>query len=274
MKMKTVLITGASGGMGAASARRLLSEGYAVWGLDRREPGEIPGLKFLPVDLTRPEQIDAAVRRLSEEKIRFDAVVHMAGIYDLGSLAELPDERWERIFAVNLTAVYRLSRELLPLLGEHARIVITSSELAPLDPLPFTGLYGITKAALEKYAFSLRMELQLLGHEVVVLRPGAVDTGLLPQSTAALERFCVETKRYPGGSGRMRRIVERVETRSVSPERIAALLSRILSARRPRLVYTVNRNPMLLLLNALPDRIQLALIRALLTGGRQNKEES
>ena len=264
--MKTILITGAAGGMGNAAVKKLLAEGYAVYGIDIREPAQTPGLVFLQADLTDPDAIARAAEELRGKGVKLDGIVHMAGIYDLNSLVELKDEDWQRIFAVNLSSVYRVNREFLPLLNPHARIVLTTSELAPLDPLPFTGLYGITKAALEKYAFSLRMELQLLGHEVVILRPGAVDTGLLPQSTSALERFCAETKYYPNGSERMRQIVERVETRKIPPEKIAGLVSRILKAKHPRYVYAVNRNPMLLLMNALPDHLQCALLRMLLSG--------
>ena len=64
------------------------------------------------------------------------------------------------------------------MLKNGSKILITTSELAPLDPLPFTGIYAVTKGALDKYAYSLRMELQLLGMRVSVLRAGAVDTGI------------------------------------------------------------------------------------------------
>ncbi len=259
-----VLITGAAGGMGRAAALRLLGEGYAAAGLDVREPEGVPGLLFRRTDLTDPDDIEAAARELGAQGMRFGAVVHMAGIYDLNSLIEMPDADWRRIFSVNLDAVYRVNRAFFPLLDRGARIVITSSELAPLDPLPFTGIYGITKAALEKYAFSLRMEVQLLGMSVAVIRPGAVDTGLLPVSTEKLERFVVQTTHYPHGADRIRAIVRSVETRRIPPDDIAALLSRILRAKRPRHVYAVNRNPLLLLMNALPDTAQCFLIRKLL----------
>ena len=262
--MKTAIITGAAGGMGRACALRLIEEGWTVWGLDLREPADMSGLCFLRVDLTDAETVEAAARRLAEEGVQADCILHMAGIYELGSLAEMEEADWERAFAVNLSGPYRINRALLPLLKEGGRIVLTSSELAPLDPLPFTGIYGITKAALEKYAFSLRMELQLLGYRVIVLRPGAVDTGLLDVSTAKLDRFCETTALYPGGAERMRAVVDRVEARKISPERIAALVSKILRSPRPRYVYAVNRNPLLLLMNALPDRVQCALIRRLL----------
>ena len=182
----------------------------------------------------------------------------------MNSLVEMDERDWERIFAVNLSAVWRVNRVFLPLLKEGSRIVITSSELAPLDPLPFTGIYGITKAALEKYAFSLRMELQLLGVKVVVLRPGAVDTGLLNVSTDRMERFCASTPHYRFSAEKLREIVGRVEARKIPPEKIADLLVRVLRARRPKYVYAVNRNPLLLLLNALPDGLQCRIIGGIL----------
>ena len=262
--MKTAIVTGAAGGMGLASARRLTEEGYRVFGLDIREPeGEIP-FTFVRTDLTDPASAEWAFRTVSETAERADCLIHMAGVYDLNSLVEMDERDWERIFAVNLTAVYRVNRVFLPLLGEGSRIVITSSELAPLDPLPFTGIYGITKAALEKYAFSLRMEVQLNGIKVIVLRPGAVDTGLLTVSTDRLERFCSSTVRYRVSADRFRKIVGRVEARKIPPEKIADLLVRALRAKRPRYVYAVNRNPLLLILNALPDGVQCRIIGGIL----------
>jgi short-subunit dehydrogenase len=130
--------------------------------------------------------------------------------------------------------------------------------------LPFTGIYAITKAALDKYAYSLAMELQLLGIKVSVLRAGAVETGMLGVSTTALERFCEETKLYSCNAARFKRIVGRVEARCVPPSKIARKSARILGKRNPSFVYTVNRNPLLLLLNALPRRMQLWMIKMIL----------
>jgi short-subunit dehydrogenase len=136
--------------------------------------------------------------------------------------------------------------------------------LAPLDPLPFTGIYAVTKSALDKYAYSLRMELQLLGIGVSVLRAGAVQTDMLGVSTDALERFCHSTQLYSCNAERFQRIVGRVEARCVPPTVIADKCVRILSKRRPSFAYSVNRNPLLLLLNMLPKRLQLWAIRMIL----------
>ena len=261
---KTVLLTGAAGGMGYAAAKSLAGEGCRVFALDIREPEPIPGLTFIKTDLTDEASVLAAAARIEESGAKLDCIINMAGMYDLDSLVETDEQALLRIFNVNLFSVFRVNKAFLPLLAEKGRIIITSSELAPLDPLPFTGVYAVTKAAVEKYAYSLRMELQLLGYSVILIRPGAVKTGLLDVSTKRLDEFCANTKLYSCNAERFRRIVDSVEARNIPPEAIAALTSRILRAKRPKYVYKINRNPLLLIFNALPDRLQTALIRSIL----------
>ena len=142
--------------------------------------------------------------------------------------------------------------------------MITTSELAPLDPLPFTGLYAVTKSALDKYAYSLRMEVQLLGISVSVLRPGAVQTDMLGVSTSDLDKFCENTKLYACNATRFKRIVEGVEAKKVPAEKVAKKTLKILKAKRPRYVYNLNRNPLLRLLNVLPCRMQTWIIKQVL----------
>ena len=228
--MKTALLTGASGGMGAATAAKLISEGYRVIALDIKEPEDPCGAVFIKTDLTDEGSVDDARRAVAEMKVELDCIINMAGIYDLNSLVEMDEEDFVRIFNVNLFAAYRVNKAFLPYLKEGGKIVVTSSELAPLDPLPFTGIYGITKSAVEKYAYSLRMELQLLGINVIVLRPGAVDTGLLGVSTRRLEEFTDSTALYSYNAERFKNIVDRAEAKKIPPEKIADKVSRILSA--------------------------------------------
>lgn len=270
--MGAVLITGAAGGMGLAAARKLISCGKTVYGLDLRQPDSpVDRLHFLRTDLTDPASVQSAFEQIRRDGVRLSGILHMAGIYNLDSLVEMEEEDWRRIFAVNLDAVYRVNKTFLPLLAPKARIVITTSELAPLDPLPFTGIYAITKTALDAYASSLRMELQLLGIRVIVLRPGAVDTKLLDVSTAKLEAFCSKTRLFAPNADRFRRIVNRVEARKILPEQVAELAAEILRSPCPRDVYAINRNPLLLMLNALPNRIQRGIIREIL---KQRKKQT
>lgn len=262
--MKDILITGAYGGMGRAAMALLRAQGFRVFTLDRKvgEPQE----NIIPIeaDITQEDAVNAAMETVRQYTDNLFAIVHFAGVYMLDSLVEMDAEKFRRIFEINLYGAYLINKAFLPLLKNDSRILITTSELAPLDPLPFTGIYAVSKATLDKYAYSLRMELQLLGVHVSVLRAGAVDTGMLGASTDALDRFCETTMHYTCNADRFKRIVNRVEARCVPPEKIAQKAVKILKKRNPAFAYSINRNPLLLLLNILPKRLQLWAIRLVL----------
>lgn len=262
--MKYVLVTGAYGGMGYCAVRALRDKGYFVFALDRKVKDAEDGVMPIEADLTDICAIESAFEKVKEITEELYAIVHFAGMYNLDSLIEISEENFTRIFNVNVFASYRVNKVFLPLLKEGSRIVITTSELAPLEPLPFTGIYAITKAALDKYAYSLRMELQLLGINVCVLRPGAVKTDMLGISMSALDRFCDNTELYSCNAKRFKNIVESVEARNVKAEKIGTKTAKILEAKHPRQVYNVNRNPLLLLLNALPKRLATFIIKIIL----------
>ena len=103
-----------------------------------------------------------------------------------------------------------------------------------------------------------------MGISVSVLRAGAVDTGMLKDSTDALDRFCESTSLYSCNAARFKKIVERVEARRIPPERLARRALSILERKNPAFAYSINRNPLLLLLNLLPKRLQLWAIRLVL----------
>lgn len=262
--MADYLVTGAAGGMGAAVCRAIAAAGGRAWGVDLRAA---PGI--LEADVTDGESLNRVFEELRGRGAALDGIVHTAGIYDLGSLVEMEESGFVRDFDVNLFGMFRVNKTFFPLLKPRGRIVMVSSELAPIAPLPFTGIYGITKSAVEKYAAALRMELALLGHSVTVIRPGAVDTGMLPCSVDRMERFCEWTKLYSVAAGNFRRVVNAVESECVPPEAVARKVMRALKAKRPRRVYCVNRSPLLLLMNAVPERVRLAAIKRILGGKRK-----
>ncbi len=262
--MKSILVTGAYGGMGSAACKLLRDMGYTVFALDKRVSETEEGILPIQADITSEDSIKEAFARVAETAGSLDAILHFAGMYMLDSLVEMSDEDFRTIFDVNLRGAFLINKTFLPILGKGSRILIVTSELAPLDPLPFTGIYAVTKAALDKYAYSLRMELQLLGITVSVLRAGAVKTRMLGVSTDALGRFCEGTKLYSCNAARFKRIVGSVEARNIPPEKIAQKSIRILKKRNPKFAYSINRNPLLLLLNAMPKHLQLFAIKMIL----------
>ncbi len=262
--MKYVLVTGAYGGMGRAMVDLLARQGVCVFALDCHIGNASETVIPLQADITSAESVEAAFHAVAAHTQQLDAIVHFAGVYMLDSLAEMTEDAFSRIMDITLRGAFLINNTFLPLLSRGSRIVITTSELAPLDPLPFTGIYAVSKAALDKYAYALCMELQLHGIAVSVLRAGAVQTDMLGVSTTALDRFCRETTRYSCNAARFKRIVERVEARCIPPRKIAEKVARILKKSRPAFAYSINRNPLLLFFNLLPKRLQLFCIRMIL----------
>ncbi len=262
--MKYIMVTGAYGGMGRKTVEVLKNQGFCVIALDKTV--DTPEENVIPIkaDVTDSNSVEHAFETVRGFTDELYAIVHFAGVYMLDSLVEMPDESFEKIFKVNLFGAFYVNKTFLPLLKRGSRIIITTSELAPLDPLPFTGIYAVTKSALDKYAYSLSMELQLLGIKVSVIRAGAVDTGMLSVSTDSLDRFCQKTRLYSCNAKRFKNIVDRVEARRISTERLAQKTQKILKKRNPKFAYGINRNPLLLILNAFPKKFQLWVIKQVL----------
>ncbi len=261
------LVTGAAGGMGKAVTQALISEGHSVLATDVSLPDytEAENLRFVRADIRKQDSVSAAFEIAKSEAGELDGIVCLAGVYDLNSLVEMSEDNFVRDFDVNLFGVFRVCRTFFPMLKRNGCVVIVSSELAPLDPLPFTGIYAITKSALDSFASALRAELQLLGIRVITVRPGAVRTDMLPASVGKMSEFCEKTELYGINATKFRSVVEKVEARSIPAGKIAALITKILSVKKPRSVYSVNRNPLLLILNALPRCMRDYIIRKILS---------
>lgn len=262
--MEYVLITGASGGMGNATAKLFKQKGYTVLALDKvaceKEENIIP----IVADLTDEQSVKNAFEQVKKVTNKLFAIIHFAGIYMLNSLVEMPSENFDKIMKINLYGAYYVNKTFLSMLSSGSKILITTSELAPLDPLPFTGIYAISKSALDKYAYSLRMELQLLGISVSVLRAGAVKTNMLGASTSQLDQFCNNTKLYKCNAKKFKQIVDSVESKCVDPNKIAQKTYKIISKCKPKFAYAINRNKLLLILNSLPKSFQCFAIRKIL----------
>ena len=262
--MKYVLVTGAYGGMGYETVKILASKGYTVLALDKcvkeKEDGVIP----IEADVTNLESINSAFTTVSKITSELFAIIHFAGVYMLDSLIEIGEQNFDKIFKINLYGAFYINKTFMPLIKNGSRILHITSELAPLSPLPFTGIYAITKSALDKYAYSLKMELQLLGVSVSVLRAGAVSTNMLGASTSALDKFCTQTAIYKCNAERFKRIVIGVEAKNISPKKLAEKAVKIIENKKPKFAYSINRNKLLLLLNALPSKLQFWIIKKIL----------
>lgn len=261
-----ILITGAYGGMGKKTVDLFASNGDNVFALDCKvsQKEERANVVAIQVDLTDEKSVMTAFEMVKQKTTHIDAIVHFAGIYMLDSLIEMSTEDFQRIFSINLYGAFLVNKTFADLLQSGSKIVIITSELANIKPLPFTGIYAIAKVALDKYAYSLKMELQLLGINVSVLRAGAVNTGMLNASTIQLDRFCNKTKKYNCNAAKFKKIVDSVESKCVPPEKIALKVQKILKKSNAKFAYSINRNKLLILLSILPERLQFFIIRQVL----------
>jgi NAD(P)-dependent dehydrogenase (short-subunit alcohol dehydrogenase family) len=180
------------------------------------------------------------------------------------SLAEGDLARMKHLLEVNLMGTMAVNRVFYPLLAKEGRILIVTSEVATLAPLPFNGLYSVSKAALDAYAQALRQEMNLLGQRVITIRPGAIETPLAKGSMADTEALAAQTVLFQRGADRFSRIAQKFMGRPMKAEVLARLICRAALANHPRLIYHKHRNVGLVLLGALPIRLQCAVIKLLL----------
>ena len=259
-----LLITGAASGIGAAATNLFLKNGHTVYALDRSPiPARDRLFPFL-VDVTDEGALAEVAFRLSEAGVVLDAMLLVAGIHRMASLVEGECETLRRVIDVNLVGAMLTVRTFHPLLSRCGRVVIVTSEVASLDPLPFNGLYSLSKIALDAYSQALRQELGLLGQTVVTVRPGAIGTPLCNASLIDTERLADTTRLYARQAHRFLSITKRFMGTPIAPERLAPLLYRATTVKHPRLTYHKHRSFGLLLLGVLPLRLQCAIIRLML----------
>lgn len=261
--MKKIIVTGAAGGVGLATTKHLADHGYFVYAIDIKEIEQIQNVKSFVCDLTDEEKVKDVYEQIKEEKI--DGIIHLSGTYYMDSMIEIAEAKLKKIFDINFFSVYLVNKTFISLLNKNSKVIITSSELAPLTPLPFNGIYSLTKATLENYAMSLRQELNLLDIKVIIVRPGAINTGLIDLSIQNVERIEKETELYKKNVPLFRHIVESNESKTIEPIKMAKLYQKILDKRKTKLLYKINLNKKLFILSILPKRWQLAIIKKMIT---------
>jgi len=176
---KVSLVTGAARGIGKAIADRLAASGSTVYYSDRDEVAARPGGRALRLDVTSPDEIAAAVRRVEAEAGRLDILVNNAGINTLAhrvTIDEFPRSEWDRILAVDLTGVYEMSRAFVPLLRRSRGRIINIASIAGLVPLRRQCAFVAAKAGVVNLTKAMALELGPAGILVNGIAPGSTLT--------------------------------------------------------------------------------------------------
>jgi NADP-dependent 3-hydroxy acid dehydrogenase YdfG len=187
---RTVLITGATGGIGIALVEAAAARGYAVLAAARdavRLDGlcaRVPEASPLLVDLRDPSVLQAPLLAVD----RLDAIIHNAGVAEVAAVGETPHSLWSETLTVNVTAAAELTRVLLPALRAAAGHVVFINAAPGLHAVPRWSAYTASKSALRELADSLRAEEARSGVRVTTVYPGGTATDLLRQVRAQLGR--------------------------------------------------------------------------------------
>lgn len=234
---KTVLITGASSGIGRATAAHLALKGYRVFGTSRRpSAATIDGFEMLTLDVTDELSVQTCVAEVLARAGRIDVLVNNAGVDMMGAIEEtsLDEAKW--VFETNFFGVMRMVKAVLPhMRAQQSGQIINISSALGLAAWPFEALYCASKYALEGYTEALRYEMEIFGIKVSSVQPGFFKSNM------------VHSQRYPAApiaeydTPRQRSIAlgQKWAEDAPPPAPVARTVQRIIESRRPRLRYAV-----------------------------------
>ncbi len=245
--MRSVLVTGASSGIGLATAERLARAGWAVHGGVRSAPAADAlrerGIEPVQLDVTDPGQIAAAAESLGSELY---GLVANAGIAVAAPLELVPLDELRRQLEVNVVGQVAVLQTVLPALRRARGRVVLMGSVGGRSALPFLGPYAASKHALEAFADVLRVELAPWGIAVAIVEPASVKTPIWTKGaeTAAAMRDSVSPERAKLYADRLERFRQIALARGpgIDPDIVAKAVEHALTASRPKARYLVGRD--------------------------------
>jgi NAD(P)-dependent dehydrogenase (short-subunit alcohol dehydrogenase family) len=273
-RRELVVVSGASTGMGAATAKELARKGFHVLAGVRRDIDadalRAEGIEPHILDITVDSDVAAIADRVARDPLGrpLRALVNNAGISANAPVETLPIAEWRRLFEVNLFGHVAMTQALLPSLRRNGGTVVNISSVGGRVALPTYGAYAGSKFALEAVSDSLRREVSGLGVKVVVVEPGAVKTEMLERGVANADRLKAgmaidQLERYGDLVAAISEQARSFGENGVSAESAARVIARAAAASRPRTRYTIGRDAAILvrLVRVLSDRFLDRVVR-------------
>lgn len=270
---KTVLITGASSGIGKATTEKLLDDGYTVYAsarsTDKLKYLKARGAEILELDVTQDESMKSGVDRIKSECGRLDILINNAGYGSYGALEDVPMEEARHQFEVNVFGLGRLTQLVLPQMREQSfgKIVnITSVGGKIYEPLG--SWYHASKFAVEGLSDCLRLELQPFGIDVIIVEPGPIRTEWGSIAIEKLMRMSGHTAYGKAAqTGAKLLALSNDEKVASEPEVIANTISKALKVKQPKARYAAGTGAKFLVTfrkfasDALMDRFMQFMIK-------------
>lgn len=253
---RTIVITGASTGIGEACARSFDDAGARVFaGVrteedgDRLRQGQSDRLRPVILDVTRPDQIAVAFDEMAEAvgDHGLDGVVNNAGVARGGPLEYLPVDEWRDQFEINVFGQVAVTQAALPLIRQASGRVVFVGSIAGRVATPFMGPYSASKHAIEAVAESLAHELRPWGIHVALVEPGAIATAIWGKGRETLGRLDDELppaahERYAQAFEDFQRTIDQNEKQGIEAVEVAKKIEHALTAARPKLRYLVGKD--------------------------------
>lgn len=262
---KVVLVTGASSGIGQATAELLAAHGFTVFGTSRTPIQNKRSYTWLPLDVRSDDSVQAAVQSLLAQAGRIDVLVNNAGYAQFGAIEESNVAEAQAQFDTNLFGVIRMVKAVLPVMRKQGSgHIINVSSIVGHIAAPYGGLYSASKFALEGLSESLSAEVRQFGVSVSLVEPSYVNTPLVAQPPTNL------IADYTAGRQIAQQSLATNAKQGLEPDAVARVILRVAATSRPRLRYPVGRDgeTALLLQRLLPESAFEALKRRLFSSGK------
>ena len=234
-----VLVTGASHGIGLATARLLAAHGYQVFGASRK-PGreDLGGVVMLPLDVTCDESARSCVAGVLERAGRIDVLVNNAGVGLLGAAEEIPVDQARALYETNLFGTARMINAVLPQMRQRRTgLIINLGSVAGGLPTPFHGWLSSSKAAVASYSDALRLEVKPFHIAVTVVEPGMVATHQGERFTQLEAGASIGD--YAGQEHKAMAVFKAGQRSGSAPELVARTILRIIGTAAPARYYLV-----------------------------------
>lgn len=230
------VITGASGGIGEATARALAQAGYRVFGTSRRMPTRLtPGVEHVACDVSSDDSVEAAIAEVLAKAGRIDLLVNNAGVGLIGAAEESSIEQAKALFDVNLFGVIRTIKAVLPVMRrQRSGRIVNISSVQGLIPAPYFALYGASKHALEGYSESVDHEVRDVGVRVILVEPAYTRTSFESNLIQADQLF----GDYASARANAEAVTREVMLTADSPEVVAKAVLKASTAAKPNARYT------------------------------------
>lgn len=262
MNSNVVLVTGASSGIGAATAMKLKALGFTVYAaarrIERMQSLTDAGVRVIAMDVTQDASMQAGVERIIAETGQIDVLVNNAGYGSYGSVEDVSLEEGRAQFDVNVFGAVRLIQLVLPhMRARQTGTIVNITSMGGKIHTPLGAWYHGTKFALEAISDCLRMEVEPFGIKVVVVEPGGIKTEWADIAAQKLREVSGDGPYGHQALPMAESMIGRASReRQSPPELIADTIATAVQARRPKTRYAVGfgARPMIFLRRLLPDR--------------------